>query len=144
MCFLRKDSKYLKEGRLEDVLALIQVLALDKDSHRSEDGLKSELPARPSSSESWMQLATEHQEFFRVVEGKIHPISLVTRHVSEESGVKRPPLSPEHTQALLNSAIELHDRQIRRSQRWTVLIPIWVAVVGGIVAGIKALSCNST
>ena len=144
MCFRRKDIKYLKEGRLEDVLALIQVLALDKDSHRSEEGLKSELPARPSSSESWLQLAREHQEFFRVVEGKKHPISLVIRHVSEEVGEKRPPLSPEHAQTLLNAAIELHDRQIRRSQRWTVLIPIWVAVVGGIVAVVRALACNGT
>ena len=144
MCLHRKNNKYLKEGRLEDVLALIQVLALDKDSHRSEEGLKSELPARPSSSESWLQLAKEHQEFFRVVEGKKHPVSLVIRHVSEEAGEKRPPLSPEHTQALLNSAIELHDRQIRRSQRWTVLIPIWVAVIGGAVAVFKALACNGT
>ena len=140
--FWHKNNKYLKEGRLEDVLALIQVLALDKDSHRSEEGLRSELPARPGSAESWLQLAKEHQEFFRVVEGKVHPISLVTRHVSEESGQKRPPLSPEHTQALLNAAIELHDRQIRRSQRWTVLIPIWVAVIGGLVALIKTLMEN--
>lgn len=144
MCFRQKNSKYLKEGRLEDVLALIQVLALDKDSHRSEEGLKSELPARPSSSDSWLQLAKEHQEFFRVVDGKNHPISLVTRHVSDEAGQKRPPLSPEHTQTLLNSAIELHDRQIRRSQRWTVLIPIWVAVIGGIFAVIKVLVSNGT
>lgn len=144
MCFCRKINKYLKEGRLEDVLALIQVLALDKDSHRSEEGLKSELSAMPSSSESWLQLAKEHQEFFRVIEGKKYPISLVTRHVSDEAGEKRPPLSPEHTQALLNSAIELHDRQIRRSQRWTVLIPIWVAVIGGAVAVFKSLACNGT
>ncbi len=38
----KKKDKYLKEGRLEDVLALMQVLALDEDSHRSEEGLKSE------------------------------------------------------------------------------------------------------
>lgn len=144
MCFRRKKNKYLIDGRLEDVLALIQVLALDKDSHRSEDGLRSELPERPNSSESWLQLAKEHQEFFRVVEGKKHPISLVTRHVSEEAGEKRPPLSPENTQALLNSAIELHDRQIRRSQRWTVLIPIWVAVIGSAAAVLKSLACNGT
>ena len=139
MCFRRKKSKYLIDGRLEDVLALIQVLALDKDSHRSEEGLKSELPARPSSSKSWLKLAKEHQEFFRVVESKKRPISLVTRHVSEETAEKRPPLSPDHTQTLLNSAIELHDRQIRRSQRWAVMIPIWVAVIGGAVAVFLAL-----
>ena len=144
MIFRRKNSKYLKEGRLEDVLALIQVLALDKDSHRSEDGLKSELPERPSSSDSWFQVAKDHQEFFRVVDGKKHPISLVIRHVSDETGTKRPALSPEHTQALLNAPIELHDRQIRRSQRWTVLIPVWVAVIGGLVAIIKVLADNGT
>ncbi len=142
MYFRSKQIKYLKDGRLEDVLALIQVLALDKDSHRSEGGLRSELPARPNSAESWLQLAGEHQEFFRVVEGKQYPISLVTRHVSEEAGQKRPPLSPEHTQALLNAAVELHDRQIRRSQRWTVLIPIWVAVIGGAVAVFRVLTGN--
>jgi len=129
----------MKEGRLEDVLALIQVLALDEDSHRSEHGLQSELPERPRSADSWLQLAEEHQEFFRVVKGKEHPISLVIRHVSENAGQKRPPLSPEHTQALLNSAIELHDRQLRRNQRWTVLIPVWLAVIGGIAAVAKAL-----
>lgn len=144
MFFLQKNSKYLKDGRLEDVLALVQVLALDKASHRSEEGLQSELPARPSSSESWFQLAKEHQEFFRVVGGKKNPISLVTRHVSEEVAEKRPPLSPEHTQALLNSAIELHDRQIRRSQRWTVLIPIWVAIIGGAVVILKMLLGDDT
>ena len=68
MDFRRKRRKYLIDERLEDVLALIQVLALDKDSHRSEEGLKSELPARPDSSESWLKLAKEHQEFFRVAE----------------------------------------------------------------------------
>lgn len=139
MCFRRNSNKYLVEGRLEDVLALIQVLALDKDSHRSETGLKSELPDRPTSSISWTQLAKEHQEFFRVVDGRKYPVSLVVRHVSDEVGEKRPPLSPEHTQALLNAAIELHDRQIRRSQRWTVLIPIWLAVIGGFFTVLKAL-----
>ena len=129
-----KRNKYVVNGRLEDVLALIQVLALDTDSHRSEAGLKSELPERPNSSNSWLQMAKEHQEFFRVVEGKQRPISLVTRHVSEETGEKRPPLSPEYTHALLNTAIELHDRQIRRSQRWAVLIPIWVALIGAVIA----------
>lgn len=137
MYFHRKEYKYLKDGRLEDVMGLIQVLALDKDSHRSEEGVRAELTALPKSATSWLQLAKEHQEFFRVVEGRRYPISLVTRHVSNETGEKRPPLSPEHTQALLNSAIELHDRQIRRSQRWTVLIPIWVAVIGGVIAIFK-------
>ena len=137
---MTKKSKYLADGRLEDVLALIQVLALDENSHRSESGLQSELPDRPDSANSWLDLAKQHQEFFRVVESKTHPISLVTRHVAEDAGKKRPPLSPEHTQALLHTAIELHDRQVRRSQRWTVLIPIWVALIGGVIVLVQTLA----
>ena len=128
----RKDTKYLKDGRLEDILALLQVLALDKDSHRSEAGLATELLEKPKSAESWIALAQEHQEFFRVVESKKFPVSLVLRHVSDPEQNKRPPLSPEQTQSLLNTAIELHDRQLKRSQRWTVLIPIWLAVIGAL------------
>jgi hypothetical protein len=52
------------------------------------------------------------------------------------------PSSAEHTQALLNTAIELHDRQIRRNQRWTVLIPVWVAVISGIFLFAKAIIAN--
>lgn len=141
MCF-RKNSKYLKEGRLEDVLALLQVLALDKNSHRSESGLKAELSDKPKSSKSWLSLAEEHQGFFRVVVSKKFPVSLVLRHVSDPDKDKRPPLSAEQAQSLLNTAIELHDRQLKRSQRWTVLIPIWVAVMGAFVTLTKVWNSN--
>lgn len=143
MCF-KKDSKYLKDGRLEDVLALLQVLALDKDSHRSESGLKAELSDKPKSAETWLSLAQEHQEFFRVVGSKKLPVSLVLRHVSDLEQNKRPPLSPEQAQSLLNTAIELHDRQLKRSQRWTVLIPIWVAVIGAMITLLKVWCSNGS
>jgi Flp pilus assembly protein CpaB len=138
MCIFSKNNKYLKDGRLEDVLALIQVLALDEYAHRSEDGLKAELQSKPKSANSWTDLAKEHLEFFRVLKDGKNAISLVLRHVSEDTGIKRSPLHPEQTQALLNTAIELHDREIRRNQRWAILIPIWVAVIGGIVVLLSA------
>jgi hypothetical protein len=40
-------SSYLADGRLADVLALIQVLALDSAAHRSEEGIASELQGAP-------------------------------------------------------------------------------------------------
>ncbi len=131
MCIFSQSNKYLKDGRLEDVLALIQVLALDECAHRSEDGLETELQSKPKSSSSWSELASEHLEFFRVLKEGKNTISLVLRHVSQKTGNKRPPLNPEQAQALLSTAIELHDRQVKRSQRWTVLIPVWVAAIGG-------------
>src|SRR5271168_1743170 len=72
---------YTKPGRLSDVLALIQVLALDEHSHRSEPGVKQELQGNPSSSDSWVTLAKEHPEFFRVKSEGDHVLALVARHV---------------------------------------------------------------
>ncbi|MBO6584788.1 MAG: hypothetical protein JJ953_01655 [Gracilimonas sp.] len=134
------EIRYTKDGRLEDILALIQVLALHEFSHRSDTGLQNELPEKPKSAKNWLELANEHREFFRVVEGKSNSISLVARHLSKDEKNNRPPLSPEQTQTLLNTAIELHDRQIKRESRWAILIPIWVAVIGGIISVINYFS----
>jgi hypothetical protein len=46
--------------------ALIQVLALDPKTHRSEANLKIEAQCPPRSSDSWTQIAADHPEFFRV------------------------------------------------------------------------------
>jgi hypothetical protein len=61
-----RPSSYLAEGRLADVLALIQVLALDEHAHHSKDGLASKLQGPPRSAENWPQVAKRHPEFFRV------------------------------------------------------------------------------
>jgi hypothetical protein len=41
---------YLKPGRLEDVLALIQVLGIDEFTHRTENGLLDELQVPPQNA----------------------------------------------------------------------------------------------
>ncbi len=132
--------QYTKTGRLADVMALIQVLALDDAAHRSEQGLQQELQGMPRSASSWTQVAKEHPEFFRVAPKGLHVISLIARHVlpKDESG-RRPPLPEELVGRLLQSAIELYDRQVRLRERWTYLIPIWVALIGGIFAVITSL-----
>lgn len=129
------ERPYTKPGRLVDVLALIQVLALDEHRHRSRDGVLKELQEPPSSSESWVNLAAEHPEFFRVAKTGDHPLSLVARHVWPEERE----FPSEFTYRLLQTAIDLHDRQVRAAERWTYLIPLWAPMIGGIVAGVFAL-----
>lgn len=119
---------YRSAGRLGDVLALIQVLALDKNSHRSNDGLASELQGSPRSAGSWRLVAQQHPEFFRVRPEGEHTVSLITRHVSAQDS----PLSADHTSALLQLAVELHDREVRRAQAWHVWVPLIVAVTAGV------------
>lgn len=51
-------------------------------------------------------------------------------------------LPSEFVGQLIEAAINLHDRQLRRSERWTYLVPIWVALIaaiGGIVAGLASV-----
>ena len=83
----RPLKPYLKDGRLGDVLALIQVLALDKSALRSEAGLQEELQGKPSSATEWRAVANEHPEFFRVRQHGDNQVSLTSRFVlpKEES-----------------------------------------------------------
>ena len=128
----RKLSRYLVPGRLPDVLALIQVLALDEHAHRSEDGLKSELQGAPQSAPAWAEVAQAHPEFFRVRPEGEHRISLVARHVLPKNEAGTRVLPPEFAGRLLDAAIDLHDRQVKLAERWIYLIPIWVACLAGI------------
>lgn len=140
----QKEREYARPERLADVIALIQVLALDALPYRSEEGLVGELQGGPLSAESWTDVAGAHPEFFRVKPSGKHRTSLVARHVlaSENGAVTE--LSPDFTGGLLKAAIDMHDRQVRRSERWTYLVPIWVALVAGLAtvlgAGLSAIS----
>ncbi len=127
-----REREYAQPERLADVMALIQVLAFDEHSHRSEEGLQSKLQGTPLSSSSWKEVAQAHPEFFRVT-GK-PSMSLVARHVMPDRT-----LSPEFTSGLLQVAIEMHDRQVRRSERWTYLVPIWVALIAGVLSLVGVL-----
>lgn len=130
-----KLSSYLAVGRLADVLALIQVLALDAKTHRSEKGLASELQGPPRSAENWPALAEKHPEFFRVRPEGEHRVSLIARHVGEREDEGIPRLPSDYTSKLLQLAMELHDREVKRSQGWHV----WVPVGGVIIAGVFTL-----
>jgi hypothetical protein len=129
---MAKKSPYLAADRLADVLALIQVLALDKDTHRSESGLKDELRGTPRSINTWSELAQAHPEFFRVAADSKFGVSLVARHVLPKDDTGYRPLPADYTSKLLQLAIDLHDRAVRRSQYWHVWVPLIVAVTAGV------------
>ena len=144
-----KNSPYLQPGRLADVLGLIQVLGLDSLVYRSETGvdeesgrggLRHEIKASPSSSDSWISVAKDHPEFFRVDDEKTYPISLICRHTHNTSpDLKHSPFDKSIIYKLMELAIELHDREVRRSQSWTLYIPIWVAAISGSILLIKSV-----
>jgi hypothetical protein len=134
-----EDKQYLEVGRLSDVLALIQVLALDPHAHRSEDGLEEELQGKPRSAPSWKEMALQHPEFFRVRREGEHRVSLIARHVLPKTAQGTRELPSDFTGQLISAAVDLHDRQLRRSERWTYLVPIWVALIAGVCTILAAL-----
>ncbi|HET6841145.1 MAG TPA: hypothetical protein VFK06_05580 [Candidatus Angelobacter sp.] len=124
---------YTKDGRLADILALIQVLALDTYTYRSEQGLQDkELQGCPVSADSWAEIARQHPEFFRVDEKRNHKVSLVARHVlpKEENETDKPPLSKDFVFSLIQIALTLHDREVAAMNRF---MPLWTALVGGLI-----------
>ena len=124
--------RYLQEGRLSDVLALIQVLSLDEHAHRSDTALKKELQGDPQTAGSWRQLALEHPEFFRVRASGEHRVSLTVRHVMPKTSEGRPSLPADFTHQLLRIAVELHDRQVEAAERWRTWIPVIAVIVTGL------------
>ncbi|WP_143696757.1 hypothetical protein [Variovorax sp. YR752] len=136
-------NSYLVDGRLSDVLALIQVLALSSKTRRSEEGLVTELQGKPASAASWVEVGSQHREFFRVKPAagqKRAHVSLIARNVqdpleSDDGDAQRPLLSSETTAKLMELAVDLHAKQVQRSEAWkTVLIPIVIAVLAAIAS----------
>lgn len=125
-----KELPYTKKNRLADVLALVQVLAMYKETCRTQDGLEAEFQGPPSSAESWIGLAKEHQEFFRVRKGKGTEISLIARYANENHA----PLEPDYTAKLMETAIKIHDSQLKSSRWWTFWMPVIGAFVGVLLA----------
>lgn len=129
-------NKYGDPNRLADVMALIQVLALDERTHRSENGLASELQGNPMSASSWNDLAKQHSEFFRVYKGedRQNVISLIARHVSpkNEAGVRE--MSSDFVGKLLEAAISLHDREMSRRESWKWVVPVLIAMITSIIS----------
>ena len=130
-------ASYLQEGRLSDVLALIQVLAFDRDTYRSEGGLQEEFQRKPVTGATWMAVAREHPEFFRVRDNpeKVPRVALLARYVLPREQLadgeeKKPPLQPDLVNKLLELAVDLHDKQSERTSRWRLIVlPVLVAAI---------------
>jgi hypothetical protein len=158
-------SPYLASGRLEKVLAAIQILGSYDWASREASSWAEKLDSA-HETEGWLRLFNEHPEFFRVSEDswvslrwrhgydRIYSVSMqrelspeevkTLKSTSTDEKLSRRPLTPEQITGLMKTAIELHGRAIAHEQerRWLTpfLFPILGAMVGGgVVAGIQAL-----
>ena len=135
----KRECEYLKPGRLQDVLTLIQVLGSGQrrtprqicgDIQDMDDNTVSE-----ERCQHWESVAHAHPEFFRVA-GKSTSISLIAWHCSAETEIKRN-LDADIVYKLMGTAIELHNKQMQRKQQWSLYVPL-------IVAGITVIAVSYT
>jgi hypothetical protein len=161
---MHAKSPYLEPGRLEKVLAAIQILGSYDWASREASSWAAKLDTA-GECDVWLRLFKEHPEFFRV--GKGGWVSLRWRHGYDriysvsahkelnaeeiaafnagpsEERLTRKPLTPEQIAGLMKIATELHGRAIAHEQerRWLspLLFPILGAMLGGIlVAGVQS------
>lgn len=133
---MSENKPYLKQDRLADVLALIQVLSFDKYAHRSVEGLNIELQGKPKSADSWKDIVFEHPEFFRMRNRRDetensdnYEVSLILRHVLTDANGSAKPLEPDIAKKFFETAVELYKIQSERSKRWIAWFPIVVALI---------------
>jgi hypothetical protein len=147
---------YLKPGRLSDILSLVQVLAYDKFAKRTDAGLTTQLRRGPLTAGTWTEIGQQHPELFRVLEAEKHSsnqetVALISRLVqpgipaeNPDEPPKSPPLTPDQTGKLMDLAIELHDREVQRRDRWkTVVTPMIVAVIAAAASVVAAVISTS-
>ncbi|MBS0367743.1 MAG: hypothetical protein JSS57_00940 [Proteobacteria bacterium] len=140
-------NPYATDGRLQNVIALIQVLAYSPKARRTEQGLLLELKRPPTETSSWIALAKEHPEFFRVREEQVKTthVSLIARNaqqsiVDDDGDSVKPLLTTDVANKLMELAVELHDKEARRKDFWrTVVIPIVVGVIAATAAVTSAV-----
>jgi len=120
-------DQYLRPGRLENVITLIQHLGLGKN-YSLKKGSKALRPPSSRRNESWEAIARGHPEFFKV--SKNDSVTLSIRYYQQSENRKRPRLGIDVVQQLVNNAIALHERQVKRSEVWKA----WGTFIAAIVA----------
>jgi hypothetical protein len=133
MRFFRRHARwaYLKPGRFEDIIALIQVLALDESVYRGESALERELSGKPRSAKTWLEITQQHSEFFCLgVKGD--SAALVLRAYGDRDEKKKlSPLPKDDLHKIVGAASSIYAGQLSHRR---VASGIWTAAVSGLFA----------
>jgi hypothetical protein len=155
-----KKSPYLKDRRLEDLIAAIQVMGVNPWGGSKDWSTKLD---NPLSDNKWNDIFLQHPEFFRksgdwiglrwrytydkTYDGKKHreltDAELAELTPADRENLTHKPLEASQIETLINTAIELHSHAIAHQEemRWwqPVLIPSGLALLGTILGALATL-----
>jgi hypothetical protein len=145
-------SPYLKDQRLADVIAAIQVLSTYKFYKLDFKGWSKRITGSEENFEHWKIVFIEHPEFFRLNHAKdrvslawrrshqrtyhVDRNEILTKEECDSLGeqernerLSRTPLNNNDIETLINTAINLHTRAIEseKEKRW--MLPSLVTIV---------------
>ena len=138
---LKVDSNpYCIPYRLHDVIRLITVMAACEKSFMNDEGLDSELRDWPRSAETWLLLAYNHPEFFRMSWDQKRFI-LLQRYIREPKAedTMRTKLTEKQTNKLIDRAHLLYYKAWALKQRHAFLYPFWSGIIAAVVAAIAGI-----
>lgn len=155
------NSPYLKPFRLADVARAIQVMGTYRYHSRLVEDWSKNLD-EPHSAPKWKEVFQEHPEFFRIKIDKNNNVwaflvwrrayektyypdlgrDLTSQEIADLSPEQKEdlghrPLTSDQIEALPNTAVSMHEREVARQQARRWWIPVAPAVFGflGALAG---------
>lgn len=150
-----KKNPYLKDNRLADVIAAIQIMGTYPWAKRTVDSWTNKL-GKHKSGENWKVVFEDHPEFFSldgewaslrwrfgydriydVIEHKeLTEDEIEALGKDEKNRITRKPLASEQIGTLIKSAIELHSSAIAHEQEKRWLTPLLFGLLGIILGAI--------
>jgi hypothetical protein len=156
---MKSGSPYLQnEKRLADVIAAIQVMGTYRYYKLDFASWADQITGDRNEADHWRQVFEQHSEFFRL-DSKREKASLVWRRQypkrynvdtgasitkeefinlpdEKKERISRTPLDAETIKSLVQTAIDLHSRELERLQDKRWWIPLIVSGVGGLIGAI--------
>jgi len=168
----RNSSPYLQPGRLNDVLAAIQTMALYRYYRASVDGwaeLISNSKGNKEDEQRWREVFNDHPEFIRrsvlhhdhyalvwrrALPSHCHYITkaIITSEEynklsdEEKNSYSRPQVPESQIKTLMDLAITLHQRAIDQSRDWRWWIAPAIAAassfIGALIGGLASIGAQ--
>jgi len=128
-------SPYLSPGRLSQILAAIQCMAIYRSYRLSVSEWASRIHGASGRPVDWQVVFSDHPEFFRESPSARGHYALVYRRaLARQADDNRPELGENQIHALFKLAMELHSKAVEeKKDRWWFL-PYVVQVVGMLLA----------
>jgi hypothetical protein len=157
---MASSSPYLRDKRLNDIVAAIQMMAVNDRYRMSASDWARMIEGNPNREDYWCDVFVEHPEFFRTSE--IHPgnYALILRRAlpsryhrkrgivltreeydiltkeERDRYMSRAPLSQDQTKMLLDTAIALHKNAVEAQRDWRWWVPAGLGFVGSLAGAI--------